>query len=80
MICLLLLGAEGCAETEGEPYVRRATLKEHSQFLAEHPSVETVDHTGRPYWLVAVDVDHPDCPAEVKRTASGLIRVRRLIQ
>jgi hypothetical protein len=38
----------------------------------------TVDRNGRPYWLVAVDIDHPECPAGIKARAERFTRMIRL--
>ena len=88
-----LLGAEGVAESEGLPYVRRATEGEAVAFeqaalvAINDPATQIsprttrdlyIDGVGRPYWLVAVDLDHPDCPESVRRHCADAARAVHL--
>ena len=86
----VLVGAEGAAEVEGQPWIREATRDEFAAWqkantrtdpiTKKEVSVDLVDHTGRPYWLMAVEVDHPDCPVEAATKAMINKRVLRLIE
>jgi hypothetical protein len=93
MIRFILLGAEGVAESEGWPYVRRATEGETTAFeqaalaALSDPATRIApkttrdlygDGVGRPYWLVAVDLDHPDCPESVRRHCASAVRTVHL--
>ena len=93
MIRFILLGAEGVAEAEELPYVRRATEGEAAAFeqaaltVINEPATQIspkttrdlyVDGMGRPYWLVAVDLDHPDCPESVRRHCADAVRTVHL--
>jgi hypothetical protein len=79
MTCTLLLGAEGCSELDGEPYIRDATPEERAAWEAEHPRLPGVI-SNRPYFLVVVNVDHPDCPRAVADKARSVLRTVRLTE
>jgi hypothetical protein len=89
MIRFILLGAEGVAESEGLPYIRRATEGEAAAFeqaalaALNNPATRIspmttrdvyIDGMGRPYWLVIMDLDHPDCPESVRRHCADVVR------
>jgi hypothetical protein len=62
----LLVGAEGCAETQGCDWIREATPEaaEAYKVVPEY----TVDGTGRPYFLMTVlDNAPPEVLAHVKK-------------
>lgn len=78
---------EGCS-----PWARQATRDEEIAWRQAHEAAckdgktsvpssmrdPFVDGTGRPYWLIAVDVDYPEIPAEVRDKATRFDRVVRL--
>jgi len=90
LVGVLLVGAEGCMEAEGAPWLRDASEVEKvlfekgiAQRCAEggHPfNVRDlyVDGIGRPYWLKAV-VEHPELPRDARERAERYSRVLRLV-
>lgn len=89
IVGVLLVGAEGCAETEGEPWLRDATEEERQAFIADCQGRckaaskkfdyrnFTVDGIGRPYWLKTV-LRRPDRPNTAAEKAAQYTRVVRL--
>lgn len=76
----LLLGAEGCAETENVDWVREASDREAVDFWAEVreqglTGIATVDKIGRPYWLMTVT---EEAPKEVLEAIKDTYRAVRL--
>ena len=93
VIGVLLVGAEGCAETTDEAWLQDATPQERRLFI-EHCrqmikeskgealkafdfTELTVDGTGRPYWLKAV-LNLPSTPEVARAKASRFTRVLRV--
>lgn len=80
----LLLGAEGCSETEDQDWIREATPKEAQtfgeEFAAKNPLTDLrdiwIDRTGRPYFLMVI-LEH--APEEIKKQASLVLRTLRLM-
>ena len=88
-IQFIAVGAEGSHDL-GErsyPWCRRATPEEEAAFRQALMLVRTdppmqdffIDHTGRPYWLWAMDLGHPDIPPKVAERALKYKRVTYLI-
>jgi hypothetical protein len=75
MAFTLLVGAEGCAETEDANWMREATVEEAAEFHRQNPMVSTIDGIGRPYWLMTVT---DDAPLEVLEYVKTKIRVLRV--
>lgn len=86
--CILFLGAEGCAELEGRPWLRDPTEAEVAAFRAEleapSPSGTPgrsdwdklfIDHYGRPYWLKVLTREAPE---PIWLRASSHLRLVRL--
>jgi hypothetical protein len=79
-IATLLVGAEGTAETEGEPWIRPATAEEQRAFIEQACKGDEglyrdslVDGTGRPYFLLTVLDNAPESvQAKAKRCARCL--------
>jgi hypothetical protein len=90
LVGVLLVGAEGCSESEGVAWLRDASEVEKTIFekgvaqrCAEggHPfNVRDlyVDGIGRPYWLKAV-LEHPELPKDARARAEQYTRVVRLV-
>jgi hypothetical protein len=76
MAVTLYVGAEGCAETEGVPWIREPTEEEIADFLKRYPDVSSIDRFGRPYWLRTVT---DDAPSHVLDYVRPRIRVLRVI-
>jgi hypothetical protein len=74
---MVLLGAEGCSELKDAPYVRDATSDEYAAWKARFPKVDMVV-ANRPYFLMVVDVDHPECSKVVADRARSVVRTIRL--
>jgi len=72
---VLLIGAEGCSEAEGQPWLREPTETEAEEFAKHAGNSGFIDHTGRPYFLKAVRGNAPD---EIWEKASTQLRVVRL--
>lgn len=83
----IAVGAEGVAETEGEPWIRPATEEEKQEFIKqrqwESPKPEKfdlgsflIDSTGRPYFLMSVNEE--EAPDMVAERARDYTRVKRL--
>ena len=76
---VIFLGAEGCAEAEGQPWLRDATETEVMYFITDNniKSLDQlkIDGTGRPYFAKAVDVD--TAPEYVVEKAQQYLRVLR---
>lgn len=89
IVGVVLVGAEGCAETEGEPWLRGATEEEKQAFIADCQCRckaagkkfdyrnFTVDGIGRPYWLKTV-LRTPNTPKIAADKASQYTRVVHL--
>jgi len=79
-VLFIMVGAEGCAETEGCDWVRSATPEEEQAFRTacgdERYHELGIDGMGRPYWLKAV---LPNAPEEARKRASEYKRVLRLL-
>lgn len=66
----LMLGAEGCAEVQSEPWIRQATPDEVAAFKAHHKLDEkriselAVDGIGRPYWFMTLTDEAPEWAKE----------------
>lgn len=88
---ICLLGAEGCSELSGQPFIRDATDEEKETFYVEagkwlngpepgprakDPKELNVDGNGRPYWIKIITDEAPD---DLKTAAVGAIRCVRLI-
>jgi hypothetical protein len=72
---VLLVGAEGCSEAEGQPWLRDATPEETTSFMEFAGTSGTIDHTGRPYFYKVVKASAPD---HIWEKASRCLRVVRL--
>jgi hypothetical protein len=73
----LLLGAEGCSEASGVPWLRDATDEEVQAVLATEPKAGELllDGTGRPYfWMTVL----PGAPAWALAKARRVLRAVRL--
>lgn len=89
VVGVVLIGAEGCAETEGKPWLRDATEEEKQAFVADCQrrckaagkkfdyGDFTVDGIGRPYWLKTV-LRTPGTPQIAIDKATGFTRVVHL--
>ena len=77
----LLLGAEGCSEVQGQPWIAEATDEERKAFeerLAERGfklANVTIDGNGRPYWVMTI---HEGAPEPVKEWAKRIDRAVRI--
>lgn len=79
----ILLGAEGCAETEGEDWIRDATPEEvqifASRLFKQHPEIDladlSMDRNGRPYFYKTILDSAPD---DVKDQVGRFFRTVRL--
>lgn len=89
---VILVGAEGCAETEGVSWMRDPTAEEMDGFkdycrglsIRQHGRDRkfdftewTLDGTGRPYWLKVVMVT-PETPTVALRKAVEYTRALRV--
>lgn len=72
---ILLVGAEGVSETEGEAWIREATKEEAETFWLDKDTDLDIDHNGRPYWLMAI---LPTAPAEIYDRTAKCVRAVRL--
>ncbi len=73
----VLVGAEGVSETEGEKWVRRASKKEYNLWKMVNYNIASVDKTGRPYYLMAIN--RVTAPYSAIEKAKNYQRVFRLI-
>lgn len=75
----ILLGAEGCAELEHQPWLREATPEEIEAFKEKcgrsYYDAMLLDHNGRPYWTMTVLRTAPEW---AWNTAMGHLRLVRL--
>lgn len=83
-IATLLVGAEGAAEIDGEPWARPATDEEKSAFIhfscGEKEDIyqrSLTDSTSRPYFLVTI---LESAPEEVQVKARSYCRCLRLTE
>jgi hypothetical protein len=83
---IVLLGAEGCAESQGLPYLRDPLGSEIDHWRDALRPVITddainhlmIDKSNRPYWLKVVEINHPECPESVRRQLAEHLRMLRL--
>jgi hypothetical protein len=79
-VATLLVGAEGTAETDSQPWIRPATDEEERAFVAQACKGDDglyrdslIDGTGRPYFLLTVLDNAPEpVQAKAKRCARCL--------
>ncbi len=83
-IATLLVGAEGAAETDDQPWIRPATTEEQRAFVERACKGDQglyrnslIDGTGRPYFLLTV-LDK--APASVQAKAKRYARCLRLTE
>ena len=60
------------------PYLRDATADEVEVFRSDHPQLNHLDTSGRPYFATVVDTGHPDCPPALAAKAKTTLRLRWL--
>lgn len=79
------LGAEGCSETKEQSWIRDPTHDEVEAYFdalvadgRKDPGAGGIDSTGRPYFVMMVDVDN--APAEAVNKVNRYFRVLRLIE
>lgn len=83
-IATLLVGAEGAAEIDGQPWARPATDEEKAAFLqfscGENEDIyrrSLTDKTGRPYFLLTI---LESAPEEIQVKARSYCRCLRLTE
>lgn len=84
---IILVGAEGCSETQDENWLRDSTEAEIQQFTEYYTealrkqdkvfnlSDFSVDGTGRPYWFKTVLKNAPSLPYEKAEKYSRTVRL-----
>ena len=87
---ICLLGAEGCSELSGQPFIRDATDEEKESFydkvrewalqhgpksLQKDPKEMNVDGNGRPYWVKVIT---DEAPEDLRTAAENAMRCVRL--
>jgi len=75
----VFLGAEGCQEAEGKPWLREATCEEAEEMRAsmgdKRWSQMIVDGTGRPHFLMFVSEKAPEKVLERVNMLAKLVRL-----
>ena len=91
LVGIVLLGAEGCSETQDENWLRDSTEEEQTLFIDHYTKLMaekgdvfdlqrfTVDNTCRPYWFKTV-LDVENLPKIAREKAEKYSRVVRLTE
>jgi len=77
----VFLGAEGCSEVEGKPWIRNGTHEEYEELRTavgnDRWNSLISDATGRPFFLVFIS---DEAPAPVWEKANMIAKMKRLYE